>query len=120
MSYRPDGGTIYGELVKRLTHMPFTHTYMGSNPILVTNWCLSVVVITSPCHGEDHGFKSRRHRHFDINPSWCYIDTAGAKLPVMPWHRLNYECASFYLGLIIFSSQNKCLLYNNGAWPSLV
>lgn len=36
MSYRPDGGTIYGELVKRLTHMPFTHTYMGSNPILVT------------------------------------------------------------------------------------
>ena len=24
-----------------------------------------------------------------------YIDTAGAKLPVMPWHRLNYECASF-------------------------
>lgn len=24
-----------------------------------------------------------------------YIDTAGAKLPVMPWHRLKYECASF-------------------------
>ena len=37
MSYRPDGGTIYGQLVKRLTHMPFTHTFTGSNPVLVTN-----------------------------------------------------------------------------------
>lgn len=26
-----------------------------------------------------------------------YIDTAGAKLPVMPWHRLKYECASFFV-----------------------
>ena len=26
----------YGPLVKRLTHMPFTHAFMGSNPVRVT------------------------------------------------------------------------------------
>ena len=29
-----------------------------------------------------------------------YIDTAGAKLPVMPWHRLKYECASFFVLIV--------------------
>ena len=28
----------YGLLVKRSTHMPFTHTFMGSNPVQVTNF----------------------------------------------------------------------------------
>ncbi len=26
----------YGALEKRLTHMPFTHTFTGSNPVRVT------------------------------------------------------------------------------------
>ena len=54
-----------GGLVKRLTHMPFTHTFTGSNPVPVTIfWSGSVVVITSACHAEDRGFKSRPDRHF--------------------------------------------------------
>ena len=41
-----------------------------------------------------------------------YIDTAGAKLPVMPWHRLNYECASFYRNVAQFGLEH--LVWDQG------
>lgn len=31
----------FGELVKWLTHVPFTHAFTGSNPVLVTNYTIS-------------------------------------------------------------------------------
>ncbi len=33
----------FGLLVKRLTHMPFTHTFMGSNPVQVTKIAYKVL-----------------------------------------------------------------------------
>ena len=35
---RKAGEKISGALEKRLTHMPFTHAFTGSNPVQVTNF----------------------------------------------------------------------------------
>ena len=48
-----------GSLAQLGEHLPYKQRVGGSNPSTPIR-SRSVVVITSPCHGEDRGFKSRR------------------------------------------------------------
>ena len=50
-----------GSLAQLGEHLPYKQRVGGSNPSTPIR-ARSVVVITSPCHGEDRGFKSRRDR----------------------------------------------------------
>ena len=50
-----------GSLAQLGEHLPYKQRVGGSNPSTPIR-SRSVVVITSPCHGEDRGFKSRRDR----------------------------------------------------------
>ena len=62
----------WSSLVARWAHNP---KVVGSNPTPATIWFHSVVVITSACHAEDHGFKSRWNRHF----FWLHSSVGRAK-----------------------------------------
>ena len=52
----------WSSLVARRAHNP---KVIGSNPIPAV-WSLSVVVITPPCHGEDHRSESGRDRNGSV------------------------------------------------------
>ena len=52
-----------GSLAQLGEHLPYKQRVSGSIPLTPINRrSRSVAVITSPCHGEDRGFDSRRDR----------------------------------------------------------
>ena len=77
-------------LVARRAHNP---KVVGSNPSPATNkWSRSVVVNMSACHAEDHGFKSRRDRHF-FGPVAQSVEQETENLcvgsSILPWTTFN-------------------------------
>ena len=54
-----------GPLVKRLTHMPFTHTFTGSSPVRVTTLVPIAQLDRAFDYGsKGQGFESSWVRHF--------------------------------------------------------
>ena len=61
----PEASVLFGSLAQLGEHLPYKQRVSGSiplTPIVRKYRSRSVAVITSPCHGEDRGFDSRRDR----------------------------------------------------------
>ena len=56
-----------GSLEKRLTHMPFTHAFTGSNPVQVTIWRFSSVGRASALQAEGQRFESVNLHHLNAD-----------------------------------------------------
>ena len=55
-----------GSLEKRLTHMPFTHAFTGSNPVRVTIWRFSSAGRASALQAEGRRFDPVNLHHAEI------------------------------------------------------